>query len=141
MTPENKNENPEKNPENQENTTSICNEPDLKDFSEDKQDFSQDSKTEQKINKGLNPSDLALTVATISSQFIREEKQGEYVEMYVNTAQPILELINFEELTAGADLTELPPIARAGLAFLAIATPVMGGLFLYGSKKGGNKND
>ncbi|MFW6046662.1 MAG: hypothetical protein ACOCP4_02585 [Candidatus Woesearchaeota archaeon] len=102
----------------------------LEDFEDNSYNESYEEET-KKEKKGLNSGEVALTVASMTAQFIPEEHRNKYIEQYVMTTQPILDLIGFEDLTAGADLSNLPPLARGILAVGGIAGPALAFIYMY----------
>jgi len=96
----------------------------------------QEEEDFQEKKQGLSPELIANTVAEMTGQYIEdEEERKKYQKMYINTSVPLLKLIDFEDLTAGADLSELPPMARGLISIAAIAGPAVGGMYMFAKKE------
>jgi len=81
-------------------------------------------------------------IAKITSQFIPENEQEDYMNSYINTTYPILEMIDFEELTEGASFKDMPDWARMSIAGGALLIPAGLGIVKYNknNEKEGDNN-
>src|SRR6056297_950544 len=89
----------------------------------DNDSLSDQDNEQEEVKEGLDPMQITQMIAKITSQFIPENEQEDYMNSYINTTYPILEMIDFEELTEGASFKDMPDWARMSVAGGALLIP------------------